>query len=213
MENKIQEGIPLIKEWIERKRTEFENNDNFKELIRVINEIEQDKDYSKDAYEDIRYLLRPFEYIPLKIKRLLNIGTLDNYTIFIASRHFESIDDFINLELSTSKFNGNMTKFFYNPISLTKKIRNFFPNIQTLYLYSLHDDEFINDKKIFVRERHYETEYGLTKKQVQQLEEWTKLKCGDVLFDSTIDKWSENTSILNERILGKKQITFLKAHR
>ena len=79
----IQEGIPLIKEWIELKRQEYQDNDDLNELIRVINEIQIDKDFSKDAYEDIRYLLRPFEYIPLKIKRIFNIGTLDNYTMFI----------------------------------------------------------------------------------------------------------------------------------
>ena len=44
----IQEGIPLIKEWIELKRQEFENNDDFNELIRVITEIETENDYSKD---------------------------------------------------------------------------------------------------------------------------------------------------------------------
>ena len=57
----IEEGIPLIKEWIETKREIFKENDNFNELIRVINEIEEEKDYSKDAFEDIRYFLRPFE--------------------------------------------------------------------------------------------------------------------------------------------------------
>ena len=75
MENKIKEGIPLIKEWIEIKKPEYKDNPDFKELERIINEIEKDKDYSKDAYEDIRYLLRPFEYIPLKIKRIFNIST------------------------------------------------------------------------------------------------------------------------------------------
>ena len=29
MENKIKEGIPLIKEWIETKRQEFQQNNNF----------------------------------------------------------------------------------------------------------------------------------------------------------------------------------------
>ena len=41
MENKIQEGIPLIKEWIETKRQEFEENHDFKELVRIVNEIEK----------------------------------------------------------------------------------------------------------------------------------------------------------------------------
>ena len=108
----IQEGIPLIKEWIEVKRQEFKNNNDFSELEKIVKEIEKDQDYSKDAFEDIRYLLRPFEYIPLKIKRMFNIGTLDNYTIFIASRHFESIDDYINLEMGIKRLNGNMITIY-----------------------------------------------------------------------------------------------------
>ena len=145
MENKIKEGIPLIREWIERKRIEFENNDNFNELIRVINEIEKDEDFSNDAYEDIRYLLRPFEYIPLKIKRLFNIGTLDNYTIFIASRHFNTIEDYINLEMGIKRFNGNMTKFHYNPIPLTSITRELFDHLKTLFIYSRDDNLFKED--------------------------------------------------------------------
>ena len=109
--DRIKEGIPLIKEWIELKKHEFEENDDFKELVRVMTEIEKDQDFSKQSYNDIRYLLRPFEYLPLRIKRLFNIATMDHYTMFIASRHFETIDDFINLELGVKRFYGNMTKF------------------------------------------------------------------------------------------------------
>ena len=49
MEEVIKEGIVLIKEWIERTRKEFEDNDCFKELVRVITEIEQEKDFSQQA--------------------------------------------------------------------------------------------------------------------------------------------------------------------
>ena len=42
----IQEGIPLIKEWIESKRQEFEEKEEFTELVRVINEIDNEQDYS-----------------------------------------------------------------------------------------------------------------------------------------------------------------------
>ena len=51
--------------------------------------------------------------------------------------------------------------------------------------------------------------YGLDIKQVKQLEEWTDLECSDVLFDSNIDNWSDNTSVLNEKIIGKKQLAFI----
>ena len=42
-----------------------------------------------------------------------------------------------------------------------------------------------------------------------QLEEWTSLKCSEVLFDTNIDQWSENTSVFNEKIMGKSKISFL----
>ena len=42
---KIQEGISLIKEWIEFKRKEYQDNTDFNELIRVINEIEKIKTF------------------------------------------------------------------------------------------------------------------------------------------------------------------------
>ena len=119
----IEEGIPLIKEWINEQSEEVKETENYKELKRVLREIIDEKDYSKDAYLDIQFVLKPFELLPLKIKRLFDTSTLDNYTSFIASRYFENIEDFINLELSTSKFQGNMTKFFYNPIPLTYKTR------------------------------------------------------------------------------------------
>ena len=45
--------------------------------------------------------------------------------------------------------------------------------------------------------------------QKKQLEEWTSLKCYDILFDSNVDDWSEDTSVFNDRIIGNKQLTFL----
>ena len=39
--------------------------------------------------------------------------------------------------------------------------------------------------------------------------EWTGLKWGETLFDSNVDNWSKDTSVLNERIIGKKQLVFI----
>ena len=48
----------------------------------------------------------------------------------------------------------------------------------------------------------------LNVEQIKQLEEWTRLKCGEVLFDSNKDDWAENTSVFNDRIVGKKHLVF-----
>ena len=71
----------------------------------------------------------------------------DNYCVMIASKYFNSIDDFINLELGCSRFLGNMTKFFFNPISITKQTLHFFPYLQTLHCYT-ENDELIESNQI-----------------------------------------------------------------
>ena len=54
-----------------------------------------------------------------------------------------------------------------------------------------------------------ETKYNLTQFEMKQIEEWTGLKCEDVLFDSNKDYWSQETSVFNERIFGRHQLLFL----
>ena len=50
---------------------------------------------------------------------------------------------------------------------------------------------------------------GLELSQMNTLETWTLRKCGDILFDSTVDSYAQGTSVLNERILGKTRLVFL----
>ena len=67
-------------------------------------------------------------------------GQCDNYSIFIASRYFETIEDYINLIMTTQRFKMTLEKYYYNPISLTKTTMCFFPNIETLHLYNENDE-------------------------------------------------------------------------
>ena len=53
------------------------------------------------------------------------------------------------------------------------------------------------------------TKYNLTNESVKQLEEWTSLQCGEILFDTNIDNWSKTTSVFNERIIGKSKLAFV----
>ena len=205
---RIQKGIPLIKEWLNKQEDNIKEKEEFKEVERVIKEIEIEEDFSKDAFLDIRFILKPFdETIPLQIKRIFNVSTLDNYTTFIASRWFETIEDFINLELSTSKYQGNMTKFHYNPIPLTVKTRELFDHLQTLYLYSEKDELFEDDKRIIKRKRVYLNEY-FEDKEMNQLEEWTRKECEKIVFDSNVDNWYSNET-LNSRVMNRNHLIFL----
>ncbi|BFU24518.1 predicted protein [Entamoeba histolytica] len=48
-----------------------------------------------------------------------------------------------------------------------------------------------------------------TKHQIEQLEEWTNRKVGNILFDSDIDNWNVNTSVFNQRIMNKEHIVII----
>ena len=68
------------------------------------------------------------------------------------------------------------------------------------------------DKEEYPEVKNNNKEYlnELVKENHQkQLEEWTSLKCNEIVFDSEIDNWKEYTSVFNERIIGKKQLVFL----
>ena len=44
---------------------------------------------------------------------------------------------------------------------------------------------------------------------MKQIESWTGLQCGEILFDSEYDNWNVDSSIFDEKIVGKRQIVFL----
>ena len=71
--------------------------------------------------------------------RIAKYGQCNNYSIFIASRFFENLQDYFNLEMGVKRFRGNLDKFFYNPISLTEETMGFFPNVKTLHVYDKED--------------------------------------------------------------------------
>ena len=45
--------------------------------------------------------------------------------------------------------------------------------------------------------------------QKKQLEEWTGLKCNEIVFDSYINNWSIRKSVFDKYIQGRKQLVFL----
>ena len=97
--------------------------------------------------------------------------------------------------------------FYYNPVSINETTRKFFHYLQTLHLYKHDDPTFENDPKIIARK---EWKHGnLWHNQKEQLEEWTKLKCGEVLFNSDVDDWGMNTSVFGDRVVERRNLIFV----
>ena len=74
----ILQGIPLINSWLNKQPEQIQITEDYKELKRVITEIEEEQDYSEQSYLDIIYLLKPFESLSLEIKRKFNVSTMDH---------------------------------------------------------------------------------------------------------------------------------------
>ena len=91
---------------------------------------------------------------------------LGSYQLMITSKYFDNINDFKNLEYATKKAKGNMEKFHFNPLSLTKETRKYFTSLETLHIYKRGDEEF-RDEKFYKRILHYDIDYEeyLRKKQ------------------------------------------------
>ena len=108
----------------------------------------------------------------------MKLCSLDNYQIFIASKYFETFEDHVNLTKVNSKFKLNMEKFHYNPISMTEKLLEYFPNVETLHLYE-------KDNLIF------------TGKRIQQYVDWN---LRDFSHAQTIKQFLQTYNIHSENI-------------
>ena len=120
----FKEPMKIIKEIVKKEKKEDE--------CCYLDQLEINNEYGIEDMNLLKKEMKLLETIPLSIKRIFNISTMNNHTMFIASRWFETIEDYINLETSTPKYLGNMTKFFYNPIPLTIQTREFFDHLRTL---------------------------------------------------------------------------------
>ena len=165
-------------------------------------QIDNTKPFTEIEYNQ---LIKQF---PFTERTELQLTQLDNYCLFLTSKWFSTIKDHIHFIQTCKRLEFNITKFHYNQLPLNERTRELFPNIQTLFVYSKQDNQFINDQRILAREKAWLRTF-ISKEEQHHLEEWTGLKCTEILFNSDIDNWSENTSVFNARITEKKQLIFL----
>ncbi|ELP85476.1 hypothetical protein EIN_039600 [Entamoeba invadens IP1] len=108
------------------------------------------------------------------------MAKLDPFHIMIVSQHFSNISDFKNLERVHQKYRGNMLKFHFNPIPLTPEILPFFPNIETLNVWSLPAQFFnfydiVKDslpQKYFQEKKNTQQNYKSSKYNFYHLNIW-----------------------------------------
>ena len=50
---------------------------------------------------------------------------------------------------------------------------------------------------------------NLDYQEIRQIESWTSMKVGDVVFDSNIHNWSQNTSVFDKTLMNKSNLIFI----
>ena len=174
--------------------------------------------------------------IPMKtlinLPNLKELTVLQNVIIFQNKLFYDDNENWlksIELPLSIKKVNGYETKTnklletYTIPTNVTKISDYCFANCEELTeikglenVKEIGKGCFLNCPKLN-REEYPEVQKNVedylneTVKEdhQKQLEEWTSLKCKEILFDSILDDWSDKTSVFNERIIGKSKLMFL----
>ncbi|EDR26608.1 hypothetical protein EDI_212630 [Entamoeba dispar SAW760] len=135
--NKIkQENKINTKRW---RYKEINEETYIKTIIKMI-EKEEDSEYSSEREMIIN--IKRIIYNNKINKGIIGKRRLGYNEIMITSMYFNNIKDFINLEIGIKRFQGNMERFHFNPISLNKYSRKLFPNIETFHIYNEEDEEF-----------------------------------------------------------------------
>ncbi|ELP84026.1 hypothetical protein EIN_347030 [Entamoeba invadens IP1] len=107
-----------------------------------------------------------------RITENIKMCELSGYHIMIVSKYFKTIKDFINLELLCKKFGGNMEKFHFNPIPLNCNTLGYFPNIETLHLWDVEDENFGNGFMINRKENKDIENEVVLKREFYQIIVW-----------------------------------------
>ena len=125
-------------------------------------------------------------------------GRLGVYQMMIASKYFESIDDYKNLEFAMPKGYKNTDKFHFNPVSITPDQLHLWSSLNTLHLYT------DNDIQTWMN-------YNGDMEKICKIEVWTDIsdRTAVNLSNDISNKWKNmkatfrNVRLANPDIFGK----------
>ena len=179
-----------IQKQIQRKWNEFENRFNYFE--EQINGNQTLKEMEKIFLKDDIYcqLIEELKFI---IKDLIRE---DNKNVIINETK-EKLNELENDFKNNIKDNDKQFENIFHEIEDTNEVLNR-NNENKSGSKSLKEISEINSQNI-----------QITEQQIHQLQQWTKKKWGNIIFNTDFDNWSQNNSVLNERIIGKSNLLFL----
>ena len=183
-----EEWIVSKNEW-NSKRKESLDQKNRRECEEILLEIKEEKKQlkeMKELFEEMKKMSLQQIELKKQIDMLVNALSL-------------GIENELNKAKETKENDNDKEKEISNENNNLKEIQQ---------VKELNDFSISTETK---QKNEIQNNYPflLTPTQQHQLETWTSLKCSQILFNSTTDSWAKDTSLLNEKIIGKKNLAFV----
>ncbi|BFU22116.1 predicted protein [Entamoeba histolytica] len=207
----IQQSIDDTKDYkcylgsIKNEVFEIKDDETYSEAIKrgegIFDRIDETERRRKIVIEKGQEIVNKIKTVADKISRIIKECKSDEETVNKVKN--ELIDKIISIEemIMKEEINKIKTRFNKNKEEREKRYSDY------LEMKMRKEDE----RKKQEQEERLQRMRGMStpKYQIEQLEEWTERKVGNVLFDSDIDNWNRNTSVFDQRIMNKKHVTII----
>ena len=216
----------------------FINKEPIQEIINILEKIPQNIEQSKqEIINYLKYInIKNFEenenksfkeqiieaenildnFLELKQRRTL-IQEKNNFLTQFFNQIIEKLNSFLKImNTDESTWNIKQNELIDKIIELKTKEKD--EKIKEINEKYKKDIEILENDRINGKEYNYEKHLNnqmkiyqnyLNKNEIKQIEEWTKLKCGEIVFDSNRDDWSRLGTTFDRKVMGRKQIIIL----
>ncbi|BFU26557.1 predicted protein [Entamoeba histolytica] len=201
----IQQSIDDTKDYkcylgsIKNEVFEIKDDETYSEAIKrgegIFDRIDETERRRILVIEKGQEIVNKIKTVADKISRIIEECNNDEETVNKVKN--ELIDKIISIEemIMKEEINKIKTRFNKNKEEREKRYSDY------LERKMRKEDE----RKKQEQEERLQRMRGMStpKYQIEQIEEWTERKVGNVLFDSDIDDWKEDTSVFGERKIDK----------
>ena len=190
----------------ENKRTEtYEPNFEYENYEEEMIKGESVLDCMLENTTRDRAVLKKFHELLIKIKFFQNtlIKTL-KFELEIDKDDISNVEKVIENLIKINK--KQEEKELIEPNNEIKELKNNFENFKNKFQnYKIP----VKPKRKFISTETLKSEFNLERKEMIQLENWTKKRIDNILFDSNINDWNKNNSLFFNKIYGKSNFVIL----
>ena len=184
-----EEYLNLREEW-NKKREETKDEKNRRECEEMLEEIKEEKKLVEEIKEDIVKEKNELNDVKKELESVVEKAKKEKENLDVKEEFNKVASEYVK----KSEF-GDQLEIEQRRLEEQKRLKQL-------------EIEQRRQKELEERYNKLKLKLNLNGDQVGVLEEWTELKCGEILFDSNVDNW-KNSSVLNERIIGKSKLTFV----